>query len=145
MRRRGSILLETLVAIVLFVAAALFTLASLRSALDATQRSALRTRAADAARTAIASLEAGLVTDSELVRERNARRGDGLLVDVKTSLGNIPELTLVEVSVREDVEGEPLLFELRQLIRMPDRRAVRTPTTDRSEVRRRATRDRGAV
>ena len=136
MRRRGSILLETLVAIVLFVAAALFTLASLRSALDATQRSALRTRAADAARTAIASLEAGLVTDSELVRERNARRGDGLLVDVKTSLGNIPELTLVEVSVREDVEGEPLLFELRQLIRMPDRRAVRPPTTDRSEVRR---------
>ncbi len=136
MRRRGSILLETLVAIVLFVAAALFTLASLRSALDATQRSALRTRAADAARTAIASLEAGLVTDSELVRERNARRGDGLLVDVKTSLGNIPELTLVEVSVREDVEGEPLLFELRQLIRMPDRRAVRTATSDRSEVRR---------
>ncbi|MBL9120133.1 MAG: hypothetical protein JNL80_09495 [Phycisphaerae bacterium] len=136
MRRRGSILLETLVAIVLFVAAALFTLASLRSALDATQRSALRTRAADAARTAIASLEAGLVTDSELVRERNARRGDGLLVDVKTSLGNIPELTLVEVSVREDVEGEPLLFELRQLIRMPDRRAVRTATSDRSEARR---------
>jgi type II secretory pathway component PulJ len=136
MRRRGSILLETLVAIVLFVAAALFTLASLRSALDATQRSALRTRAADAARTAIASLEAGLVTDSELVRERNARRGDGLLVDVKTSLGNIPELTLVEVSVREDVEGEPLLFELRQLIRMPDRRAVRTATAEGSGVGR---------
>lgn len=124
MRRRGSILLETLVAIVLFVSAAIFTLAALRSALDATQRNALRTRAADAARSAIASLEAGLVTDSELVRGRNARRGDGLLLDVKTSASSMPELTLVEVAVREDIEGEPLLFELRQIIRVPDRRAV---------------------
>lgn len=124
MRRRGSILLETLVAIVLFVSAAIFTLAALRSALDATQRNALRTRAADAARSAIASLEAGLVTDSELVRGRNARRGDGLLLDVKTSASSMPELTLVEVAVREDIEGEPRLFELRQIIRVPDRRAV---------------------
>lgn len=125
MRRRGSILLEALLAIVLFVAAALFTLASLRSALDATQRNALRTRAADAARTAIASLEAGLVTDSDLVRERNARREDGLLVEVKTAPSSHPELTLAEVVVREDAVDDRILFELRQLIRMPDRRAVR--------------------
>lgn len=134
MARRGSILLETLLAIVLFVAAALFTLASLRSALDATQRNAIKTRAADAARTAIAMLEAGLVTDSELVRDRNARRDDGLLVEVKTSPGNTPELTLVEVTVRRDAEGEPLLFELRQLIRMPERSAVRR-VAERERVR----------
>lgn len=135
MRRRGSILLEALLAIVLFVAAAIFTLATLRSALDATQRNALRTRAADAARTAIASLEAGLVTDSELVRERNARREDGLLVEVKTSPSAHPDLTLVEVIVREDAIDDRILFELRQLIRMPDRRAVRVSGADMERAR----------
>jgi type II secretory pathway component PulJ len=125
MRRRGSILLETLLAIVLFVAAAIFTLASLRSALDATQRSALKNRAADAARSAIASLEAGLLTDSELARGRSEQRDDGLVVDVRTSRGSMPELTLVEVIVRADSPDAPRLFELRQLIRIPERDAVR--------------------
>jgi type II secretory pathway component PulJ len=125
-RRRGSILLEALLAIVLFVAAALFTLASLRSALDATPRNALRARAADAARTAIASLEAGLVTDSELVRERNARRDDGLLVEVRASPSAHPGLTLVEVVVRADDVDDRIVFELRQLIRVPDRAALGT-------------------
>jgi prepilin-type N-terminal cleavage/methylation domain-containing protein len=137
MRRRGSILLETLLAIVLFVAAALFALAALRSALDATHRNALKARAADAARTAIASLEAGLVTDSELIRERNSQRPDGLLVEVTTSVGSVPGLTLVEVSVREDGAGEQLLFELRQLIRIPDRRSTVRRVAGRERRRRR--------
>ncbi|MDZ4756365.1 MAG: hypothetical protein SGJ11_17960 [Phycisphaerae bacterium] len=119
---RGSILLETLLSIVLFAAAAVFTLAALRNALDATDRSGLRSRAADAARSAIAQLEAGVTTDSEFRRGRNARRRDGLLVEATVAPSAFPQLSLVEVKVRADDADDRVLFTLRQLVRVPDHR-----------------------
>ncbi len=123
---RGSILLETLLSIVLFAAAAVFTLAALSNGLSSTDRTRTRTRAADAARSVIAQLEAGIVTDTEISKDRNARRDDGLLVEASTSVSSFPGLTLVEVVVREDGGDDRVLFRLLQLVRVPDRASIGT-------------------
>lgn len=71
--RRGGVLLELLLAIALFAAAASFTLSSLRGALDSVARAERRARAYDAAASRLAELDAGLVAVGDL--------GDDLEVD----------------------------------------------------------------
>jgi hypothetical protein len=63
---RGGVLLELLVSIAIFVAAATFTLSALGTALDGTRRAELRARAADLADSRLAELDAGLVSIGEL-------------------------------------------------------------------------------
>lgn len=72
-RRGGGVLLELLLAIALFAAAASFTLSSLRAALDSVARAERRARAYDAAASRLAELDAGLVAVGDL--------GDDLEVD----------------------------------------------------------------
>ncbi len=71
--RRGGVLLELLLAIALFAAAASFTLSSLRAALDSVARAERRARAYDAAASRMAELDAGLIAVGDL--------GDDLEVD----------------------------------------------------------------
>ena len=121
---RGSILLETLLSIVLFVAAATFTLGALRNALESTSRSALKAKAADAARSLLSELEAGIVGEADLARERDRHRADGMILAATSERSSFPDLVFVEIVVREDLrefageEGRPL-FVLRQLVRLP--------------------------
>lgn len=134
-RRRGSILLEILLAIVLFAGAAAVTIACLNSSLSATRQAAVRLRAADLARTAISEIEAGIEEESRVA----TRDPDGLVVDLKTTRSAFPGLTLCEVTIRGPGEdgGERVLFELRQLVRTSEGAA----RTRRPRRRRRRTYD----
>lgn len=127
MIRRGSVLLEILLAIVLFAGATAFTIAALRGALASTERSAVKLRAADLARSTISELEAGVLIaerggDSESLRD--VVDPDGLRVQTKTTPSAFPGLSLCEVTVygRGDDGDERILFELRQLV--PDSAAA---------------------
>lgn len=134
-RRRGSILLEILLAIVLFAGAAAVTIAALNNSLSATRQSEVRLRAADLARTTISEIEAGLDEDSRVA----TRDRDGLVVDLKTTRSAFPGLTLCEVTVRGKGEDgvERILFELRQLVRTPDEaRRTRLPRRGRRRTAR---------
>jgi type II secretory pathway pseudopilin PulG len=63
---RGSILLEVILAVAIFTAAALVVLRQVSFASDAVQRARDQERAADVARSAMAMLEAGLETPETL-------------------------------------------------------------------------------
>ncbi|MFK7960526.1 MAG: hypothetical protein AB8G96_08365 [Phycisphaerales bacterium] len=65
-RRRGGILLETLIALAVFVATASFVLAASRQSLTSARVAALESRATDVARSALAAIEAGIVPRSAL-------------------------------------------------------------------------------
>jgi len=123
--RRGSILLEILLAIVLFAGATAFTIGALRGALGSTERSAIKLRAADLARTTISEIEAGVVA-ADATAERTATADpDGLRVESKTSQSSFPGLSLCEVIVYgpgDDGEAR-ILYELRQLVRAAGRTA----------------------
>lgn len=118
--RRGAILLETLIAIALFAGAALFVIAALRESSAATERAALRTRAADLARSAISDLEAGLATETEIVR-RELGEEDALRIEVRTTPSSFEGLTLVEVAVRAVADDgvDTVVVTMRQLVRLP--------------------------
>lgn len=125
-RRDGGILLELLLAIGIFAAAALFTLSALRSALDGVRRAELRARALDLAVSRLAELEAGLVSTGELGDERP--RPDGLVVQVEVMPGSSPTLVRARALVRESgrlAGGEPMpeLARCERLIEQRERTA----------------------
>lgn len=91
---RGGVMLELLVSIAIFVAAATFTLSALGTALDGARRAELRARAADLADSRLAQLDAGLVSIGEL---GDADAGAG-------SASGEPELEVV-VTIVSGAEG----------------------------------------
>jgi type II secretory pathway component PulJ len=108
-RRGGGILLELLLAIGIFAAAALFTLSALRSAFDGVRRAELRARALDLAVSRLAELDAGLVSVGDLGDERP--RTDGLIVQIEVLPGASPTLARARAVVREVGQlagGEPM-------------------------------------
>jgi type II secretory pathway component PulJ len=134
---RGAILLETLLAIALFAGAAIFTIAALRSALDATRRTELRLRASDVARSAIAEIESGLARESDFMRREQDDR-DGLRIEVHSSPSGFEGLTLIEATVfgPRDDRTEYTIVTLRQLVRVPDERTSTQPARDRRSAMR---------
>jgi type II secretory pathway component PulJ len=82
-RRAGGILLELLLAIALFAAAAAFTMSALRSATDGVRRADLRARAADLAESRLAELDTGLVSAGELGEESRGEDESELAVSVE--------------------------------------------------------------
>lgn len=99
-RRGGGILLELLLAIALFAAAASFTLSAMRSAVDGIRRAELRARAFDLAATRLAELDAGLVSIGDLGDERP--RDDGLAVTVEiVSSDSAATLARARATVRD--------------------------------------------
>ncbi|MEY4117287.1 MAG: hypothetical protein RLZZ116_615 [Planctomycetota bacterium] len=97
--RRGGILLELLLAIALFAAAASFTTSAMRSAVDGIRRAELRARAFDLASTRLAELDAGLVAASDLGEERP--RADGLAVRLEILPGGGDGLARARATVRD--------------------------------------------
>ncbi|MHC4082971.1 MAG: type IV pilus modification PilV family protein [Planctomycetota bacterium] len=116
--RRGAMLLEVMLSVVLFVGAASFCLAATRSLFGTLERIDRRQRAIDLARSKLAELEAGQVTLGELRGEWSGAVGSRLEdedleieprgpvweIDVETSQSEFRGLTLVELTVSEITE-----------------------------------------
>lgn len=131
-RHRGIMLLEVLLAVVLFVGAASFCLAAVSSLFTALDRAQRRQLAVDLARSKLAELEAGLTTLQDLrgrwsgavgsrgrdtqVDAPGAQQSEpAFFLDVATSSTAFTGLTLVELTVRPDDPSGPA-FTLRQLM-----------------------------
>jgi type II secretory pathway pseudopilin PulG len=98
-RRGGGVLLELLLAIALFAAAASFTLSSLRAALDSVARAERRARAYDAAASRLAELDAGLIAVGDLGEDLEVD-GD-LLVAVEVEPSPASDLVRARAVVRD--------------------------------------------
>lgn len=113
--RRGAMLLEVMLSLALFVGAASFCLAAMRSLFGAMERIDRRQRVVDLARSKLAELEAGQVTLGELRGEWSGAVGsrpEDQTLDVEssspvwefaveTSPTQFAGLSLVELTVRE--------------------------------------------
>ena len=132
--RRGGVLFEVMLAVALFVGAATFTLASVRSVTRTLERTRLQQEAVDFARSRMAELEAGLTTlggirgDAD-TDDPNSTDFDAAAqhprwhIEVSTARSEFGSLTLVELTVIENMpadleaKGEsPMRYSLRQLV-----------------------------
>jgi hypothetical protein len=144
MTRRGGVLFEIVLSVAIFVGAATFVLAASRNVVDALDRAQREQEAMDIARSKLAEIEAGLTVVADLRDGRLDRVGSIELeplrlrrddtttppwtIDVQTGRTDYADLTLVEITVAEDVPGLPGMIEpgaptpisvtLRQLIRL---------------------------
>jgi hypothetical protein len=140
LRRRdgGGVLLEVVIALTLFIGAASLTLAAARSVFTSLDQMRRRQEAVDLARSKLAELQAGLITLADLRGERadavgstrstnfNRMSNDGgraaatgWILDARTSRTVFTGLSLIELTVREDVSPEApqaVSFTLRQLM-----------------------------
>jgi hypothetical protein len=134
MNRRGGILLEVMLSMAIFVAAAAFVLSATRNVFNGLERSNREQQAVDLARSKMAELDAGLISIMDL-RGSDIRRvgsidrygdDDGAaasrlrwIVDVSTQRTAYRNLTLVELTVREDRDGADVASNtLRQIVRL---------------------------
>ena len=136
MTRRGGILLETLLAITLFVVAALAVLQATSQANRAVERAAVLQRAVDLATTRMAELEIGLLgigdlrSLDDLPRPEFGAFDDGpaeerLRIEASTERSPHAGLTLVELTVLDSEDpatdgGARAVFVLRKLVRLRD-------------------------
>jgi hypothetical protein len=140
--RPGALLLETMLALAIFIMAAAAILTMVDQSLTGLGRSRLSEQAVDVARTAMAKIEAGIATPQSLhgpVRpwlEEAAQRGDGAGSSVydegagptpwELQIGTEPSqfagLTRVTVTAirRDDRRGDAVaaMYTLRQLVRL---------------------------
>ena len=135
--RRGAMLLEVVLSVVLFVGAASFCLAATSSLFGTLERIDRRQRVIDLARSKLTELEAGQVALGELRGEWSGAvgsrlededlelqpRGPAWEIDVETSPSEFRGLTLVELTVSEITDetgpedaGTGVSFTLRQLM-----------------------------
>ncbi|MCH2154058.1 MAG: hypothetical protein MK089_12025 [Phycisphaerales bacterium] len=126
--RRGGLLLEVLVSIAIFVAAAAFCVRATSDSLKAMERSDLQLVAADLARSAMTQLEAGILSLADLRDGRiyGEELDDQRLIttgrwqveaDTRPSLR--PRLTVITLTVTQDVDTDsPVQFVLRELIEL---------------------------
>lgn len=117
-RRRGGVLFEVVLSVALFGGAAAFALSAARNTLISLERMRLRQAAIDLARSKMAELEAGLISVAAL-RDSADEHGQWS-IDLHTSRTEFTDLTLVELTVRQNIDaGEhenPMAFTLRQLV-----------------------------
>lgn len=128
--RAGGILLELLIAIAMFAAAATLTLGAMRDALDGVRRAELRARAMDLAATRLAEVDAGLIPIGDL-GDRSAEDligeegGDRLRVELSVVRDgdNRSGTVRVRAVVRDaSILDEPILAEReRSVDALPDR------------------------
>ena len=126
--RRGGLLLEVLVSIAIFVAAAAFCVRATSDSIKAMDRTDLQLVAADLARSAMTQLEAGNLSLADLREGRiyGEDLDDQQLIttgrwqveaDTRPSLR--PRLTVITLTVTQDVETEsPVQFVLRELVEL---------------------------
>ncbi len=135
-RRRGAVLLEVIISMAVFVAAAAFVLRATGSVFDALDRSRRDQAAVDLAVSTMAELEAGIINLRSLrsgqtmglrgpTHEEDRRNGDGpWRLEIETSRSEHPGLTLVELTVLEDFaptdERRPTEYTIRRLLPVSD-------------------------
>ena len=134
-RRRGGLLLETLVALAILVMVGLFALAAARDGLSAAERSARRAAAVELAASRLAEIEAGLVSldevgdlsASSLEEDEFGFEDDPprwpFTIEVESSPSAFEGLSRVEVVVVLDdpeVNADPI--ELARLVTLVDER-----------------------
>lgn len=138
MTRRAALLLEVLLSLAIFVAAALAVGGAMRRAGAGLERVRERAQASDLAWSAIARLEAGLATPSSLngeVKEtgKHAVGTPGWSLHIETEPTERTGLTLVEVSaLRTTPDGTELdtpVYTARQVVRLSRTPMVDTTTT----------------
>jgi len=138
---RGGILFEVMLAMAIFVAAAAFVLSATRNVLSGLERSARQQQAVDLARSKMAELDAGLISIMDLRNAEirsvgsiesldgdpaEANRPDQMvwIADVSTRRSEHRQLTLVELTVREDRDRDDAVSHtLRQLVRLREQDA----------------------
>ena len=112
--RRGALLLETLLALALFVAAGGYTLLVMRDGISSTLRSQRQVAAIDLAASRLAAIEAGLVSMSSQEDLGEELSEDNLMrVEVTLSSSAWEGLTLVEVRVldaSDETTDEPIVL-----------------------------------
>ncbi|MEE2908347.1 MAG: hypothetical protein VX527_11030 [Planctomycetota bacterium] len=124
--RRGGLLLEVLVSIAIFVAAAGFCVRATSDVVSAMDRTERRLVAADIARSAMSQLQAGALSLADL-REGSVFGEDSdddrlvtpgrWRVEVQTRPSLRPSLTVVTLTVEEDTKSSsPARFVLRELV-----------------------------
>lgn len=134
MIRRGGVLLEAMVALALFVGAALAILQATSQARVAVEKAAILQRAVDMATTRMAEFEAGLVSEADLRDDFGGSRAEfgafdptppenRLRIEAVTSRSYFDGLTLVELSVLDSEQAAPdggarTIFQLRQLVHL---------------------------
>ncbi|MDG2422650.1 MAG: hypothetical protein P8M22_01595 [Phycisphaerales bacterium] len=128
--RRGGLLLEVLVSIAIFVAAAAFCLRATSDVVAAMERTENRLIAADIARSAMSQLQAGTLTLADLRQGSVFGEGaddDRLVtpgqwrVEVQTRPSLRPNLTVVTLTVEEETKSStPATFVLRELVAIRD-------------------------
>lgn len=134
--RRGGLLLEVMVALAIFIAAALTILGAVGDASESLESSRLKQRATDLARSAIAKIEAGIETAETLNgpvpewRDEEASSAafedelpppSGWELAVVTTPFGAGDLTMVEVTAVKRLEGSGRTVAsatLRQLVRL---------------------------
>jgi len=131
--RRGALLIEGMVAVAVFVAAGLAILAAMRGAAHEARRERDLLRAMDLARSAMASMEAGLATPEQLDgpvprwTEESAGFDDappepsGWSIQIDTDTSSFEGLARITVRVSRAAagSGDPIeLYALHQLLRL---------------------------
>ena len=131
--RRGGLLLEVLVSIAIFVAAAAFCVRATSDSIDALDRTDLQLVAADLARSAMTQLEAGILSLADLREGRvyGEELDDQRLIttgrwqveaDTRPSLR--PRLTVITLTVTQDIDSDsPVQFVLRELVELRETEA----------------------
>lgn len=124
--RRGALLLEVLVSIAIFVAAAGFCVRATSDSIDSLDRTERQLVAADLARTAMTQLEAGVLNLADLrdgsvfgdeVDDERLITTGRWRIEARTRPSIRPRLTVVTLTVEEDDGGEsPARFVLRELV-----------------------------
>ncbi len=144
MRRRGGILFEVVLSLALFLAAAGLTMRCARDVIRALERAQLRQQAADVAAGAMNMLDTGLISLADLRDEYPPEELDlftdgsvsfldddappAWTIDVATQRTEYPTLSLVQITVRRNIDGPvdpatdstPVSFVLRQLIALSE-------------------------
>lgn len=105
MTRRGSILLEVLLAIAVFAFAGVVVMGVLQETVAATERASRRAVAMDLARTRLADIEAGLAPGAEI--DQTEDDATGLRVRAHLEPSEYEGLELAVVEVWSDAPGEP--------------------------------------
>ena len=134
MTRRGGILLETMIALALFVGAALSILRSTSQASTSVDRAVTLQHAVDLATTRLAELESGLISLADLRAGLDDPRPEfgefdsspspqRLRVESRTERSAFAGLTLLELSVVDSEQvaadgGARTVFTIRKLIRV---------------------------
>ena len=129
-RNRGAVLLEVILALTLFVAAAAVLGVALSTAMDGVERQRLNTHAANLANTVLSEVQLGIRTASEpgpvgFPAPYQGWTAEILQTPTETELGEASGSALIEVVIRH--QNPPMTHRLGQVLPVRSLRSRETP------------------